>query len=376
MKERKRLREVASVFFKLGCIAFGGPAAHIAMMEEEIVHKRKWMDRQHFLDLIGATNLIPGPNSTEMTMHCGHERAGVPGLFVAGICFIFPAVVITGIFTWLYAKYGELPAVEPFIFGIKPAVLAIIAAAIFKLGQKALKNWQLGILGVLVLVASILGVNEIIALLTAGVLGALYFYVEQRKFQNPKAILPIILLQASGMTVAQLSTLKVFWTFLKVGAVLYGSGYVLFAYLDAELVTRGWLTRQELIDAVAVGQFTPGPVLSTATFIGYQLTGFWGAVAATLGIFLPSFLFVLILNPLVPKMRQSKLLGYFLDSVNVAAVAVMVAVLFAMGKDTLTDWRGIVIAVFSIVLTFGTKKINAMWIVIGGAIMGFVLSLI
>lgn len=376
MKEKGTLKEVASVFFKLGCIAFGGPAAHIAMMEEEVVNKRKWMDRQHFLDLIGATNLIPGPNSTEMTMHCGHERAGMPGLFVAGACFIFPAVVITGIFAWLYEEYGQLPQVEPFVFGIKPAVLAIIASAILKLGKKALKGWELGILGTMVLTASFLGINEILALLSAGVVGALYFYVRNKFSGNLKSIFPFILLQTPATTIAGISTLKVFWTFLKVGAVLYGSGYVLFAYLDAELVTKGWLTRQQLIDAVAVGQFTPGPVLSTATFIGYQLTGFWGAVAATLGIFLPSFLFVLILNPLVPKMRQSKLLGYFLDCVNIAAISVMIAVLFEMSKDTLTDWRGIVIAVISVGLTFGIKKINAMWTVIGGAVLGYLLNLI
>ncbi len=372
----KEIKEVAAVFFKLGCIAFGGPAAHIAMMEEEIVNKRKWMDRQHFLDLMGATNLIPGPNSTEMTMHCGHERAGIPGLFVAGACFIFPAVVITGIFAYLYAEYGQLPAVEPFIFGIKPAVLAIIAAAILKLGKKALKGWELGVLGFFVLAASLLGMNEILALLGAGVLGAFYFYFRNQSGAKLRTFLPFFLLQAPVTALSGITSLKVFWTFLKVGAVLYGSGYVLFAYLDAELVTRGWLSRQQLIDAVAVGQFTPGPVLSTATFVGYQLTGFWGAVAATLGIFLPSFLFVLILNPLVPKMRQSKIFGYFLDSVNIAAVAVMVAVLFVMARDTLTDWRAMVIAAISLLLTFGLKKINAMWTVIGGALLGYLLSLI
>ncbi len=376
MQENGRLKEVARVFFKLGCIAFGGPAAHIAMMEEEVVHKRKWMERQHFLDLMGATNLIPGPNSTEMTMHCGHERAGMPGLFVAGVCFIFPAVVITGVFAWLYATYGQLPQVGPFVFGIKPAVLAIISSAILKLGKKALKSWELGLLGLLVLIASLVGVNEILALLGAGVFGAVFFYVKHKMSDNLTSLFPIVLLQATAPAIVSMSTLKVFWTFLKVGAVLYGSGYVLFAYLDAELVAHGWLTRQQLIDAVAVGQFTPGPVLSTATFIGYQMTGISGAVAATLGIFLPSFLFVLLLNPLVPKMRQSKLLSYFLDCVNIAAVAVMVAVLFEMGRDTLTDWRGIVIAAISLALTFGRWKINAMWTVLGGAVLGYALSLL
>lgn len=375
MSKKGNLKEVAQVFFKLGVIAFGGPAAHVAMMEEEIVNKRKWMDRQHFLDLMGITNLIPGPNSTEMTMHCGHERAGVPGLFVAGFAFIFPAVVITGTLAWLYSLYGTLPNVEPWIIGIKPAVLAIIAGAVFKLGKKALKGWELGILGLFVLAASILGVNEILALLTAGVVGAFYFSVKNKMFDSPKSILPLFLLQLPTASIAGITSLKVFWTFLKVGSVLYGSGYVLFAYLDAELVTTGWLTRQQLMDAVAVGQFTPGPVLSTATFVGYQLTGFWGAVGATVGIFLPSFLFVLILNPLIPRMRKSKVLGFFLDSVNIAAVAVMAGVLLEMAKISLVNWQGITIAVISFALIFGFKKVSSMWIVLGGSLLGFLFSL-
>lgn len=371
--ERKKLWEVASVFTKLGWIAFGGPAAHIAMMEEEVVSKRKWMDRQHFLDLVGATNLIPGPNSTEMTMHCGYERAGRAGLFVAGACFIFPAVLISGFLGWLYARYGQLPAVEPFLYGIKPAVLAIIAGAIFKLGQKALKSVELGILGLIVLVASLWGFNEIMVLLVGGAVGAFYFVLKDRHV--PAAgLLPVILLQAATTPATHLTTWKIFLTFLKVGAVLYGSGYVLFAYLDAELVVRGWLSRAQLIDAVAVGQFTPGPVLSTATFIGYQLGGINGALAATAGIFLPSFLFVWLLNPLVPRMRQSKLLSYFLDSVNIAAVAVMVAVLIRMGFEALADWRAGVIAILSFAVTFGMKKVGAVWIVVGGALLGWLLA--
>ncbi|MBL4650522.1 MAG: chromate efflux transporter [Aureispira sp.] len=379
--------EVAQVFFKLGCVAFGGPAAHVAMMEDELVTKRKWMSRQHFLDLMGATNLIPGPNSTEMTMHCGHERAGVLGLFAAGICFIFPAVVITVLFAWFYVEYGDLPAVAPLIFGIKPAVLAIIAGAIYKLSKKALKSTELAVLGLIVLIVSLFGVNEIAALLAAGVLGTIYFTGKSKAKSDwnttPKSIFPILLLQAGGALTTKITGLSVFWSFLKVGAVLYGSGYVLFAYLDAELVMRGWLTRPELIDAIAAGQFTPGPVLSTATFIGYQLAGWTGAIAATLGIFLPSFVFVWLLNPLVSKMRSSKPLGFFLDSVNVAALAVMVNVLIEMGMETLfvtnswtPDWRSWVIALFGAVLIFGFKKVNAMWIVVGGALLGYLLMLI
>ncbi|PKV48332.1 chromate transporter [Aquimarina sp. MAR_2010_214] len=376
MNKKKKLIEVAIVFFKLGCFAFGGPAAHIAMMENEIVDKRKWMDKQHFLDLIGATNLIPGPNSTEMTMHCGHERAGIAGLLVAGACFIFPAVVITGVLAWFYTSYGQLPEVTPFISGIKPAVLAIILSAILKLGKKALKNWELGTIGVLVLIFSLLGVNEVIALLGAGLFGILYFYSKSKLSTSSKSVAPFFIFKIATLTFIKLSSIKVFWTFFKVGAILYGSGYVLFAYLDAELVTKGWLTRLELIDAIAVGQFTPGPVLSTATFIGYQLAGFWGAIAATIGIFLPSFLFVLLLNPLVPKMRKSKILGYFLDTVNIAAVAIMLSVLFVMSLDALIDWKAISIALVSTSMIFGIKKVNPMWIVLGGSFLGYVLSLV
>lgn len=367
------LKEVALVFFRLGCFAFGGPAAHIAMMEDEIITKRKWMTREHFLDLIGATNLIPGPNSTEMTMHCGHERAGRAGLFVAGLAFIVPAVFITGLLAYLYVQYGELPEVAPFLFGIKPAVLAIIASAVWKLGKKAVKTWELAILGVLVIIAAFLGVHEITALLGAGVLGTIY-YLLKSKVQSAPVVAPFPLI--IGSLLSKTPILKVFLTFLKVGAILYGSGYVLFAYLDAELVTKGWLTRTELIDAIAVGQFTPGPVLSTATFIGYQLSGFWGAIAATAGIFLPSFIFVLILNPYVSKMRQSKILGYFLDTVNVAAVAIMLAVLIVMGIESIVDWRALLITGLSTFFVFSRWKANVMWLILGGAIAGYLLQLI
>ncbi|WP_417590374.1 chromate efflux transporter [Owenweeksia hongkongensis] len=367
----ENLKEVALLFFKLGSIAFGGPAAHIAMMEDEVVKKRKWMTHQHFLDLVGATNLIPGPNSTEMTMHCGHERAGWRGLIVAGACFVFPAVVITMAFAWLYQQYGKLPKVEPFIYGIKPAVIAIILGAVYRLGKKALKNVELGILGALTLIACLLGVHEILALFACGFLGLVWNFSRNSK-NNLNSFTPLVLLQVT----ASASTLKILWTFIKVGALLYGSGYVLFAYLDAELISTGLLTRQELIDAVAVGQFTPGPVLSTATFIGWQLGGAWGAIAATAGIFLPSFIFVAILNPLIPKMRKSKSIAVFLDAVNIAAVAVIVAVCVEMGKDTLTDWRTISIAVLSIVAVFVLKKMNSAFIVIGGALTGFLLTLI
>ncbi|MFT5819745.1 MAG: chromate transporter [Crocinitomix sp.] len=388
MSQSDKLKEVALVFFKLGCLAFGGPAAHVAMMEEEVVNKRKWMDRQYFLDLMGATNLIPGPNSTEMTMHCGHERAGKAGLFVAGIAFIVPAVIITGFLAWLYVTYGALPEVEGFVYGIKPAVLAIIAGAIYKLGKKALKNTELGIIGALVIVACFLGVHEIMALLTAGITGMLYFKAKngiQSDKKETKSWLPYLLVGSSAPASVAVTSTTVFWTFLKVGSILYGSGYVLFAYLQAELVDTGYLTLEELIDAIAVGQFTPGPVLSTATFIGYQMSGVWGALGATAGIFLPSFLFVLILNPFILRMRKSPMLRYFLDAVNVAAVAVMLVVLFEMGRETILnytdgqwifEWKSALIAALAFGLVFGLKKTNPIIIVLGGAILGYLLMLI
>lgn len=376
-KGNNNLREVATVFFKLGCFAFGGPAAHIAMMEEEVVSKRKWMNKDHFLDLMGATNLIPGPNSTEMTMHCGHERAGFWGLFVAGISFIFPAVLITGVLAWFFVTYGELPEIAPFFEGIKPAVLAIILAAVIKLGRKAVKNYELAILGILVIVLAVLGLNEILLLLSAGLVGTLYFTIKDKVVAKPegKSFLPFLTVNGVSAAAGAITHMKVFWVFLKVGSILYGSGYVLFAYLDVELVDAGWLTRQQLLDAIAMGQFTPGPVLSTATFIGFQLTGIWGAIAASVGIFLPSFLFVLILNPIIPKMRKSTFLGHFLNAVNIGAVGIMVAVLYIMTIEVVADWRSITIIIVSVYTTFFVKKINAIMTIIIGSLLGYVLLL-
>lgn len=376
MSSNKNIVEVAQVMFKLGVLSFGGPAVHVAMLEDEVVEKRKWVSHQHFLDLMGATNLIPGPNSTQMTMHLGKERAGNLGLIVGGLAFILPAIFITGIFAWMYAEYSHLPKFEPFFYGIQPAVLVIITSAVIKLGKKSLKSTELTVLGVIVLIAALLGLNEIAALLGAGVIGLIYFYVKNGGSSSKTlSVSPLFLTSLVSIPTVAISTANVFWVFLKIGLVLYGGGYVLFAYLDAELVVKGWLTSSQLMDAIAVGQFTPGPILSTATFIGYQLTGFWGAVLASVGLFLPSFLLVMILNPLVPKIRKSPTLGFFLDSVNVAAVAVIAGVLIKMSLETLTDWRSIVIAVISIAVTFGYKKINAMWAVLGGALLGYVLTL-
>ena len=373
MSQKNNLKEIAFLFFKLGAIAFGGPASHIAMMEDEVVTKRKWMTQEHFLDLIGATNLIPGPNSTEMTMHCGHERGGWKGMFVAGASFIFPAVFITSIFAWLYVEYGELPNVKPFIYGIQAAVIAIIVMAAYKLGKKAVKNYELGALGVLAIAGCLIGIHEIIVLFGVGLIGLLLYYTK-RNLGSVKTWLPLLLLQSSEPI--NVSNIKVLLIFLKVGALLYGSGYVLFAFLDAELVSTGYLSKKSLIDAVAVGQMTPGPVLSTATFIGWQLQGFWGAILATIGIFLPSFIFVLILNPLIPKIRKSVVISAFLDAVNVAAVGLIIAVCFEMGYATLLDWRTVIITLLAFITVFIFQKLNSAFIVIGGSLLGYLLTFI
>jgi len=372
-KDQNSLSEIAKVFIRLGCIGFGGPAVHIAMMEEEVVRKRKWMTPEHFLDLVGATNLIPGPNSTEMTMHCGHERAGWKGLVVAGVCFIVPAVVITATLAWAYQQYGSLPAVQPFLYGIKPAIIAVVVALMISLGKKALKSVSLGVIGLLAAIFALAGANEIYVLFGAGLVGILTYLFARGRSLN--SISPVILLTIT-QAAADLSNWRVFWMFLKVGSILYGSGYVLFAFLDAELVASGLLSKQELIDAIAVGQFTPGPVFSAATFIGWQLGGIWGAVAATVGIFLPSFLFVAFLNPLILKLRTSKIMSAFLDTINIVSIAIILAVAVEMGKETFQDWRTVVIAILGFVVTFFYRKLNTAFIVIGGAALGFLLSMI
>jgi chromate transporter len=368
---RKTLFEIARVFFKLGCIGFGGPAVHIAMMEEEVVRKRKWMTPEHFIDLVGATNLIPGPNSTEMTMHCGHERAGWKGLVTAGACFIVPAVVITGFFAWAYQRYGALPEVQPFLYGIKPAIIAVIVALMFSLGKKAVKSPVLAVIGALAAILALAGANEIYVLFGAGLLGILIHFFTAGSLNS---FAPGILMAITGLR--DLSDWRLFWIFLKVGSILYGSGYVLFAFLDAELVATGLLSKQALIDAVAVGQFTPGPVFSAATFIGWQLGGVGGALAATVGIFLPSFLFVAFLNPLITKLRKSKVMSSFLDTVNVASIALILAIAVEMGRESITDWRTIVIAGLGFVITFLFRKVNTAFVVIGGAVLGYVFSLL
>jgi chromate transporter len=377
LKIDNNLKELAKLFFKLGSIGFGGPAAHLAMFEDEVVKKRRWMTHEHFLDLYGATNLIPGPNSTEMTIHIGKERAGWQGMIVAGMSFVLPAVIISGILGWVYSKYGSLPEVKPWIYGVQPAIIAIIIRAVIPLGRKAVKSVGLGILGIVALAACLEGINDIFVMFGAGflaILWAIQNFRPDRKSSGNNMFLAAI--PVSAITLANVTNSAIFMTFLKIGAVWFGGGYVLFGLLDNELVVNGLLSRQQLIDAIAVGQITPGPLFSSITFIGWQLKGFPGALLATAGIFIPSLLFVGLLNPLIPRIRNSKILSAFLDAVNVASIAIIIAVLIAMGRDTLTEWRNIVIAVVSLAVTFSFKRINIAFIVIGGALAGYLLSLI
>jgi len=332
---QNRLTEVFKYFSKLGFVAFGGPAAHVAMMQDDLVEKKKWLSSEEFLDYMGATNLIPGPNSTEMTMHCGYHRAGVKGLFVGGMSFIIPAVLITLAVAVFFESISALAWTEPIINGIKAAVISFIVGAVYKLGKKAIKENIHYVIALAVIVASFFGINEIICILGAGLI------------------------------------------MLLVRMVYKSGGLACFAYLDGELIDGlGWLTHDDLVEAIAVGQMTPGPVLSTATFIGYKVGGFGGAALASLGIFLPSFFYVWILNNYVHKMRKNKILKSFLEAVNVAAVAVMLVVCIKMGQSILIDWRTTLICAVSFFVFFYYKGINTLWIIIGGGVLGYLLSFI
>ncbi len=370
----QKLKEVFFLFFKLGFIAFGGPAAHISMMEEEVVSKRKWMSRQHFLDMVGATNLIPGPNSTQMTMHCGHVRAGWLGLWVAGLSFIIPAVFFTLVLAIIYGEYGEVPAIAPFFFGIKPAVIGIIFSAAFKLGKKAFKTWHLIVLGCIIAILSLLGVDEFLLILGSGIFGMIWLNLINKQ-ENLFGFAPLILL-IKPIALA-ISNKSIFLSFLKIALVLFGSGYVLIAYIDAELVEKlGWLTKQQLLDAIAMGQFTPGPVLTTATFVGYQLNGIAGALWASFGMFLPSFFLVGLLVKLIPLLRKSVWLSKFLDVVNAGAVGIMIAISLKLGYELAFDWRAAILMALSIIIAFKFKKISSFWIIIGGSVFGYLLMMI
>ncbi|MGI9530463.1 chromate efflux transporter [Lutimonas sp.] len=368
-----RLKEVCLVFLRLGCIAFGGPAAHIAMMQEELVEKRKWMSEENFLDMVGATNLVPGPNSTQMTMHCGHVRAGVPGLIVAGLSFILPAVFFTLLLAILYVEYGEVPSIAPFFYGIKPAVIGIILNATFKLGKKAFKGWQLWVLGLTVAIMSFVGWNEFLLIIGGGLVGMIWLGLDKKNVKIIGIAPMMLLLKSVSVGITNTS---IFFSFLKIALVLFGSGYVLIAYVDAELVTKlGWLSKQELLDAIAMGQFTPGPVLTTATFIGYQLKGISGALWASLGMFLPSFFLVGLLVKLIPLLRKSKLLSSFLDAVNACAVGIMIAVTIQLGYDIGGQWQSLLLMAVSVFIVLKFPRLSPIWIILGGGLLGYILLL-
>lgn len=371
MTDKNSLKAIAQLFLKLGIIGFGGPAAHIAMMRQEVVIKRKWLTEEHFLDLIGATSLIPGPNSTEMAIHIGRERGGAKGLIIAGLCFILPAVILTGIIAYYYKEYGQLPEAQSFLFGIKPAIIAIILAAVFPLAKKSVKTKTLALIGILALPLSILKISEIYILFGSGFLALMHSKI---KNQQTHTLIPLTAFQFIKTTVVTATNWNLFLIFLKIGAVLYGSGYVLFAFLDTELVATGIMSRATLVDAIAIGQFTPGPVFSSVTFIGYQINGILGAIVATIAIFIPSFLFVALLNPLVKKLRTKPAIAVFLDAVNVASVAIIIAVCYKMGTDSIVDWRSLTIMIISTIAVFKFPKINSAFVVLFGAFAGYLLT--
>lgn len=379
MPEHKhRLRELALIFLRLGATSFGGPAAHIALMEQEFVQKRGWLDRQHFLDLVGATNIIPGPNSTELAIYIGQQRAGRAGLWVAGACFIFPAVVIVLAIAWFYQRFGALPAVEAMLRGIAPVVVAIVAQALWKFADTALKTPLAIAVAVGALALQISGVPEL-AIIALAALAGLAFGFARRKpapcdDQSTKLSPAFFALAAPGLVANKVVGL--FFVFLKIGSIIYGSGYVLLAYLRSDLVERlGWISDKQLLDAVAVGQMTTGPVFTTATFIGYNIAGLPGAFAATLGIFLPSFVFVGLLASLLDKVKTSPLLRAFLDSVNAASLALMAAVTWQLAKHAL--WPGDVLSLPALALALLAliallrTKINSAWLILAGALCGF-----
>ena len=394
------LAELAWLFLRLGTTAFGGPAVHIAMMEEEVVRRRRWLSRARFLDYVGAVNLIPGPNSTELAIHIGYVRAGWRGLLVAGACFILPAVMIVGVIAWLYVRFGSLPEVNGILYGVKPVVIAVVAQALWSLGKSAVRSAWLGIVAAAAVVAVMLGVNEIGVLAACGVATLLARGAGIGRSQSGVGIvLPLLQVDtardassagagsvAAGATAAgaagaaAIATVPfglwaLFLTFLKIGSVLFGSGYVLLAFLQADFVDRlHWLTEPQLLDAIAIGQVTPGPVFTTATFVGYILGGVPGAAVATIGIFLPAFIFVALSGAVIPRIRRSALASAFLDGVNVASLALMAVVTAELARVGVTDGLTLALAALSAVLVL-RYRVNSAWLVLGGALIGLIAQL-
>jgi chromate transporter len=366
--------EVLLSCLKLGFTAFGGPAAHIGMFREEFVRRRKWLTDEAFLDLLGATNLIPGPNSTEMTIHIGYLHGGWPGLIAGGLGFTLPAMLIVLAFAWAYVEFGSTPQATWLLYGVKPVTIAIILQAFWVLGLKAIKDkLALGVTAASVALY-FLGVNEVLLLFLGGLVVMLIQNRSRLPRASPAAFLPLLFAPLLAPVSFSLSAL--FLTFLKIGSILYGSGYVLVAFLRADFVERlGWLTEAQLIDAIAIGQITPGPLFTSATFIGYLLGGVPAALIATLGIFLPSYIFVAISNPIIPKLRQSPWAEGLLDGVIVASLGLMAAVTFQLSRASLVDAPTLIICGVSAFLLF-RFKISSTWLIIGGALTGLLVSLV
>ena len=394
----ERLRALAVLFLKLGAISFGGPAAAIGLMQDEVVDKRQWVTQQQYLDMLGLTNLIPGPNSTEMAINVGFARAGWAGLVVAGASFILPAALITAAVAWAYVRFGTMPLAESLLAGVKPAVIAVIAIAVWRLGKTAVHDVWLGLLGVAAFAMFLAKLSPLLILAGGSLVGMVAkrarvlqhggpsdrtslsagLILSKKSFLLPGllgGLLPgAMLAAANGPITKRVPLARLGWFFLKVGAVLYGGGYVLFAFVEQGLVRdHHWLTQQQVLDAIAIGQFTPGPVLSTATFIGYLLGGGWGAGVATVAIFLPSFLYVAALGPILPRLRRSAWVAAFLDSVNVCAVALMAGVTVKLAGDALRGWPMWVIALSALAVLW-KWKINPAWVVLSGGLAGLALA--
>ncbi len=372
-----QLAEVAWVALKLGCLAFGGPAAHIAMLHDEVVVRRRWLSEQEFLDLLGVTNLIPGPNSTEMVIHCSYRRAGWPGLVVGGTLFILPAALIVLALAWLYVRWGTLPQAIWLLDGVMPVIIAVVAQAIWTLGRSAVRRPVQIALAVAVFALYLWGIHELV-LLAAAAATMLLIATLRRGRALALGLAPVGLAGLGALPTTAgvpVSLAQLFLTFLKIGAVLYGSGYVLLAFLRRDFVERlGWLTDRQLLDAIAVGQVTPGPVFTTATFVGYLVAGLPGAVLATIGIFLPAFVFVAAVRPFVPRLRRSPWTAPFLDGLNVAALALMAGVLWQIGRTVLVDPLSLLLALGALIALV-RFRINSAWLVLAGGAIGILVQL-
>lgn len=373
--EETALREIAVLFLKLGATVFGGPAAHLARMREEVVVRRGWMTEKEFFDLLATTNFIPGPNSTEMAIHVGNRRAGWRGLVVAGVCFIFPAAAVTLLLAWAYTRYGSLPVAERFLHGVKPVIIAIVAHALWSLGRTAIRSWISALLCAAALIAAAAGVNELVVLLATGIASAGVQRIRDgsrtRAGWAGGGVIRLFPGAAIGVLAGAAPDVgRVFLAFLKIGSVLFGSGYVLLAFLRTEFVTRHhWLTERQLLDAVIAGQVTPGPVFSTATFIGYLLAGVPGGVAATLGIFLPAFVFVALTAPLLRAVARWPATRPFLDGLVAGSLALMALVAWQLGRAAIVDWPTALIAVVSAAVLFRFGR-GSGWLIVGGGLAG------